>query len=322
MIHNGKKVMDQLLLFYDNQCYQPNPHQLHQKKTSAILWFCFIDRHEIMLVCRGQLWRVWRDCKWTPISAFPTENSAKVHPPPRWRDPRGPEPTAVWPWLHRPGWVWGRRRWKQRPLMFGLTPVRLSVAAAAGGRCRSDPNPPSPCRLRSKNLCWRDKQEGRQTLGGRTRGPGSPGGRWPLRCDGFSTARRVLVSSTPSPHVHAAELPLARPSIRAGHLPGSARSFVPFPGARTHPSWESMWDVYRRSGQRSAFEHPGHPHRLAAAPQGHKLDFYPFCGPPPHFPRMMETGYLRRGEAPNCSTHQPPPPRFLAAAYLGHWKEL
>lgn len=145
---------------------------------------------------------------------------------------------------------------------------------------------------------------------------GSPGRKDPLRCDGFFKSRRVLVSSMPShtpvPRVYAAGSPLPSPSIRAGHDPASTGRFVPFSGARTHPSWGSMWDIYKRSGK----DHPGHPCRLPAAPQGHQLEFYPFCAPPPHFPHRMETVNLR-WEGLNFWTHQPPPPGFLAPSYPG-----
>ncbi|TWW77083.1 hypothetical protein D4764_12G0004730 [Takifugu flavidus] len=204
-------------------------------------------------------------------------------------------------------------------------------APTAGGR-RADPDPPSPHHLKSKNLRWRDKRRGRQAVKDPPVGDqpldrrvmsdlDSPGRKEPLQSNSFSESRKFPVSSTPLyvpvPHVYAAELPLLCPSIRASHVPGPTGRFVPFPGARTLPSWESVWGVCRRSGQHRAFEeYPLHPCTLSAAPQGHKQEIYPFCGPPPHFPHTMVYG-LRRREGPNCCTHQPPPPGFLVASYPG-----
>lgn len=188
----------------------------------------------------------------------------------------------------------------------------------AGGR-RSSLNLSSPSHLKSKHLRWRDKHGGQQTVKelpgdrpldrGVTSDLGSPGRKDPLSCDGFIKPRRMLVFSTPSrmpvPHVYAAGTPLPCPSMRAGHTPGSTGRFVPFPGARTHPSWGSMWDIYKRPGE----DHPGHPCRLPAAPQGHKLEFYPSCAPPPRFPLRVE--------GLNFWTHQSPPPGFLAPSFPG-----
>lgn len=187
---------------------------------------------------------------------------------------------------------------------------------AAGGR-RSAPNPPSPPHLKSKQQRWRDTRGERPLDRCVTSDLASPGRKDPLRCDGIIKSRWMLVSSTPSrtpvPHAYAAESPLLCSSFRAAHTPGSTGTFVPFPGARTHPSWGSMWDIYNRPGE----GHPGHPCRLPAAPQRHKLELYPFCAPPPHFPLRMETVSLRRREGLNFWTHQPPPPGFLVPSYPG-----
>lgn len=174
----------------------------------------------------------------------------------------------------------------------------------AGGRW-SGLNPSSAPHLKRKHLRWRDKHGGQQTVkelpgdrpldGGVTSGLGSPGGEGPLLWGSFIKSRWMLVSSTPVPHVYAAGSPLPFPTIRPGHAPGSTQGFVPCPGARTPPSWGSMWG-----------NHPGHPCRLPAAPQGHKLEFYPFCAPP-QFPHKMV----------NLSQHQLPPPGFLAPSYPG-----
>lgn len=221
--------------------------------------------------------------------------------------------------------------------MFGLTEVSVSPAAVTAGGRRSDLNPPSPRQLKGKNLRWRDKCGGRQTVEDLPVGDkpldrgvmsdlGSPGRKGPNRSHGFSKSRKMLVSSTPldTPvsHAYAAESPLLCPSIRASLVPGPTGRFFPFPRARTHPSWESEWSIYKSSGQHFE-EYPGHCCGLSAAPQGHKQEFYPFCAPPPPFPHMMEMTYgLRRREGPNCHTHQPLPPGFLAASYPGPWKEL
>lgn len=209
---------------------------------------------------------------------------------------------------------------------------------AAGGR-RSGRNPPSPPHLKSKR--WRDRDRDRDGGGGGggdggggqhpaeelpgdrpvdgavTSDLASPGRQEPPRCDGIIKSRRMLGSSTPSctlvPRACAAESPLPRPSIRAGHAPGPTGTFVPFPGARTHHSWGSMWDIYNRLGG----GHPGHPCRLPVVPHRHRLELSPFCAPPPHVPHRMETVTLRRREALNFWTHQPPPPGFLVPSHPG-----
>lgn len=180
----------------------------------------------------------------------------------------------------------------------------------------SGPNSSSPPHLKSKHLRCRDKHGGQQTVRELPTDLGSPGWKEPLGCGGVIKARRMSVSSTPSstpvPHVYAAGSPLPLPSIRAGDAQGSAGRFGPLPAARTHPSLGSMWDIYS-SGE----EHPRHPCRLPAAPQGHKLEFYAFCAPPPQLPHRMETVNPERRQGLTFWTFQPPPPRFLAPSYPG-----
>lgn len=187
-------------------------------------------------------------------------------------------------------------------------------AATAGGR-RAALIPSSPPRPERSHPLWRDEQARENR--GVTSDLGSPGRKDPLRCAGFMKSRRVLISSAssrmPVPLVYAAGSPVLCPGIRAAHASASTGRFVPFPGARTQPSWGSMWDIYMGPGE----GHPGRPPRLPAAPQGLKLELQPLCAPPPHFPPRMAPVNLGRREALNVWTHQHPPPGFLTPSYPG-----